>query len=373
MSAKTKVSFVLYLSLCITLSAIIGFGVESLVLGNTLAAALFALAIAAPVLFHVPGTVLGSGVLLSGLVSLVIISGEFSSQFYWLVIGCMAAALLAVVLLGVLDHRRTKALLHVEHAQNQLEVANQNLESKVKARTSELVQANEAKTIFLANVSHEFRTPLNHIIGFTELVLNQDDGRLSAEQIEYLNDVLNSGSHLLALISEVLDISAVESGEFQLEFTQARPRDIIDHALKMVADQAAKHEVVISTLDLGSPECITVDEMRIKQVLINLLTNAIKFSNSGSEVEVRSSSVELERANWHVSVADRGVGIDKKDLDKIFDPFIRTNTPALDGSRNTGLGLALCRKIIELHSGSLSVQSEGKDKGSIFTFEVPGI
>lgn len=369
----TRVAFIIYLAVCITLSAIVARGVESFVVGNTLAALLFALAIAAPVLFHIPGLILGSVLLLSAIISLVSISAEFASQFYWLVVGCLAAALLAVVLLGALNILRNRALASLEAAQRQLKTANQTLESRVADRTAELEEANSAKTIFLANVSHELRTPLNHIIGFTQLVLDQAKSDLAPEHQEYLADALGSSKHLLSLINEVLDISAIEADRFELNCSSVNTRDVVTSSIKVIVDQAAQQQVTVTSEFSDVPGIVKGDELRLKQVLLNLLSNAIKFTPKGGEIVVYSSSGKTAgvAGTWLVRVSDNGIGIEKDALERIFDPFIRSTGPALDGSKNTGLGLAISRRIVELHSGNLRADSPGKDKGSTFTLEIP--
>ena len=369
-----RLLFLAYLALCITLALIVGRGVESFIIGNTLAALLFALAIAAPVLFHIPGLILGSILLLSGMISLIAISGGMATnQYYWLVIGCLAAAILAVALLGVMDILRNRAVASLESVQRQLQVANQTLETRVIERTAELEKANSAKTTFLANMSHELRTPLNHIIGFTQIVLDQTAGVIGPEHREYLSDVLGSSKHLLTLINDVLDISAVEAGKFELNFDTFDTQHLVTSSIKVIADRAAEQRITVKTEFSNPPAAVEGDEFRLKQVILNLLTNAIKFTPEGGSIEVHSSSGRMSKTDdcWQLRVADSGIGIEQTALEHIFDPFIRSTGPAPDGSKNTGLGLAISRRIVDLHAGILYAESPGKNQGSVFILEIP--
>jgi signal transduction histidine kinase len=218
------------------------------------------------------------------------------------------------------------------------------------------------KSEFLANMSHELRTPLNAVIGFSELLQMEIPGELNEQQQAYVADVLESGRHLLALINDILDLSKVEAGRMELELDDMSLRQTLESSLTMHAERAARDGVALAlALD---PEEITVraDERKVRQVVVNLLANAVKFTPSGGRVDVsacqRNGTVE-------VAVSDSGPGISPDDQERIFDVFYsRART------EGTGLGLPLSRRFIELHGGRLWVEST-LDRGSTFRFTLP--
>jgi PAS domain S-box-containing protein len=243
--------------------------------------------------------------------------------------------------------------------------------------------ANRAKSEFLANMSHELRTPLNHIIGFTELVLSRNFGGLTAEQEEFLKDVLSSAHHLLNLINDVLDLSKVEAGKMELELSEVYIRDLLEGSLVMVKEKAMKHQLQLSTDLDGVPEVLLADERKLKQVVYNLLSNAVKFTPDGGEVRLNAAMQDASQLkdfpitpNGHkqwlcVWVADTGIGMEPPDLKRIFNPFEQLDGGAGRRYQGTGLGLALTRKMVELHAGAIWAESAGSDRGSTFTFAIP--
>ena len=248
--------------------------------------------------------------------------------------------------------------------------------------------ANVAKSDFLANMSHELRTPLNHIIGFTELVLGQHFGTLNEQQSEYLNDVLTSSNHLLALINDILDLSKVEAGKMELEYTEIDMAQMLESSLVMIKEKALKHNIKLSVKTQKIPFTIQVDERKMKQIIYNLLSNAVKFTPDGGRILLSAGLVEKETALISaaeiegvesdgsdeyllVAVEDTGIGIKKDDINRIFNPFEQA-----DGSRSrhfqgTGLGLSLTQKLVESHKGKIWAESNGEGEGATFKFIIP--
>ncbi len=245
--------------------------------------------------------------------------------------------------------------------------------------------SSRAKSEFLANMSHELRTPLNHIIGFTDLVLSRDFGGLTAEQEEFLKDVLSSSRHLLALINDVLDLSKVEAGKMQLDLAEVRVRELLVNSLVMVKEKSLKQAIRLSVEADGLPEWVQVDERKLKQVVYNLLSNAVKFTPAGGEVRLGAEVMEgsdlphLPAAgdgNGHsrwlsVWVSDTGIGVEDKDLERIFNPFEQVEGSTSRKYQGTGLGLALTRRMVELHGGAIWAESGGAEKGSTFRLAIP--
>ncbi len=231
-----------------------------------------------------------------------------------------------------------------------------------------LQEASRLKSEFLANMSHELRTPLNGIIGFSELLVDEKAGPLTGKQKEFLEDILNSGRHLMQLINDVLDLSKVEAGHMHLAPESIDPAKALAEVCAVVAPLARKKRVVIQrrvAQDLGR---VNLDPQRFKQVLYNLLSNAVKFSHDGGVVEISADA--LESGFVRVRVTDQGIGIDKADLGKLFVEFQQLDSSAARRYEGTGLGLALTRKIVQLQRGQISVDSEA-GVGSTFTVVLP--
>ena len=233
---------------------------------------------------------------------------------------------------------------------------------------SELEAASRHKSEFLATMSHELRTPLNAIIGFSELLLQQSFGPLNERQIGYLDDVLDSGRHLLLLINDVLDLSKIEAGRMELELVDVSLRDTLESGLAMHAEAATRANIELG-LVLRPPEItIRADDRKLRQVVFNLLANAVKFTPPGGRVEV---SADLTGGLVDVAVSDTGPGIDPDDRELIFEEFrqagaVRNGRP----HEGTGLGLSVSRGLVELHGGSLWVEN-GSSSGSTFRFVLP--
>jgi len=262
-----------------------------------------------------------------------------------------------------------------------------SLEEKVEQRTASLQEttrkaivlseqarrANQAKSEFLANMSHELRTPMNHIIGFTELVVDKRMGGLNSQQEEFLGEVVQSGRHLLSLINDILDLAKVESGKMELELAPVGLRSLVSNSLVMVKEKALKHRIRLST-ELSVPETFPVDERKLKQILYNLLSNAMKFTPDGGTVCVQvtpEAAMPPEVPGLRFSVIDSGIGINPGDLERIFEPFEQGDNSSSRRFQGTGLGLTLTRRMVELHGGHIWAESEGQGKGSRFRFVLP--
>ena len=231
----------------------------------------------------------------------------------------------------------------------------------------ELETASRHKSEFLANMSHELRTPLNAIIGFSELLQLRLVGELNEQQSGYVEDVLDAGRHLLALINEILDLSKVEAGKMELELSDVSLRPTLESGLTMNAERASRAGVALGlTLD---PEEITVqaDERKLRQVVFNLLSNAVKFTPADGRVDVSASITD---GVVEVAVADTGPGIAPEDQELIFEEFRQARADSGNRHDGTGLGLPLSRKFIELHGGRLWVESV-PGAGSTFRFTLP--
>jgi signal transduction histidine kinase len=230
----------------------------------------------------------------------------------------------------------------------------------------ELEAASRHKSEFLANMSHELRTPLNAIIGFSQVLRERMFGEVNEKQGEYLDDIISSGNHLLALINDVLDLSKVEAGQVELEVAPFSLRDTLERGVVMVRERATKEGVHVALATDPEVDVVEGDERRVKQVVFNLLSNAVKFTPAGGAVHVSAAQADGE---VRVSVADTGPGIAPEDHDRIFEEFQQTEA-GIEQREGTGLGLALSKRLIELHGGRVWVES-AVGKGSTFVFTLP--
>ena len=229
-----------------------------------------------------------------------------------------------------------------------------------------LETTSQHKSDFLANMSHELRTPLNAIIGFSQVLREGMVGEVSKKQVEYLDDILSSGNHLLALINDVLDLSKVEAGQVELQIAPFSLQDSLERGVSMIREQATTEGVQVTLHRNGGVDVISGDERRIRQVIFNLLSNAVKFTPEGGQVDVGAKRVNGE---MRVSVADSGPGIAAEDLNRIFEEFQQTEAGAQQ-REGTGLGLALSKRFVEMHGGRIWCESE-VGKGSTFEFTLP--
>ncbi|HPX60433.1 MAG TPA: HAMP domain-containing sensor histidine kinase [Deltaproteobacteria bacterium] len=272
-----------------------------------------------------------------------------------------------------------------------------NLEQKVDERTRELQEAikradaaNLAKSAFLANMSHELRTPLNAIIGFGDILLGQSVGPLNEIQQEYLGYVFQSSKHLLELINDILDLSKVEADKMELHISDADIVVLLKNSLTMLKEMAAERNVQLG-LDISPalPAVLRLDERKLKQVMYNLLSNAVKFTPGGGNILVRVSggiphALLPEQAKeqmcdsaaqtgdyLQISVKDSGIGLSEDNLERIFRPFEQADNSTTREFEGTGLGLTLCKRLLELHHGTIWAASDGPGLGSAFTLVLP--
>jgi signal transduction histidine kinase len=246
-------------------------------------------------------------------------------------------------------------------------IENVRLFNEIQDKSFQLGIANKHKSEFLANMSHELRTPLNAIIGFSEVLVDRMFGDLNPKQEDYLRDIHSSGQHLLSLINDILDLSKIEAGRMDLELTRFDLTGAIDNALTLVRERALRNGIVLSlkaAQDLGD---WVADERKVKQILVNLLSNAVKFTPQGGRIDV---SARRGNGCIEIAVADTGVGIAPEDHKKVFEEFRQAGSDHLKKAEGTGLGLALTRKFVDMHGGSITLQSE-VGKGSTFTFTLP--
>jgi signal transduction histidine kinase len=242
------------------------------------------------------------------------------------------------------------------------------LNLRLEERSAEVEAANRHKSEFLAHMSHELRTPLNAVIGFSRVLLRRVFGGLTDKQAEYLQDIHGSGQHLLSLINDILDLARIEAGRLELERAPFDLRAAIEQSILLVRERAGRGQVRLATeVDPAIGEW-TADARKVRQILINLLANALKFTPEGGTVTVRATCDAHEAT---IAVADDGIGIAPEDQAVIFEPFRQAGSA--DGRREgTGLGLALVRRMVELHGGCLTLVST-PGGGSTFTFTLPAV
>lgn len=303
------------------------------------------------------------------------------SSTYFLT-GSLLSAVLAGLLLSLLRaghareqeiKQRRRAELALRRSMAELEQAREHLEERVRERTRELSVARDAaesadrlKSAFLATMSHELRTPLNSIIGFSGILLQNLAGPLNAEQEKQLGMVFKSAKHLLALINDVLDLSKIEAGQLTVYREVFDLRASIEKTVATLRPQIEQKGLALE-VDIA-PEIGTLysDVRRVEQVLLNLLSNGVKFTEHGS-IRVEAKQAE---GRVMVSVSDTGLGIQSHELDKLFRPFSQIDTGINRRHEGTGLGLSICKRLIELLGGTIWVKSEW-GRGSTFGFELP--
>ncbi len=257
-------------------------------------------------------------------------------------------------------------LLQTFATQSSLAIQNARLFLEIEDKSRQLEAASQHKSEFLANMSHELRTPMNAILGFSEVLAEGMFGEINDKQAEYLRDILESGRHLLSLINDILDLSKIEAGRMELEPEDFHLPSAIDNALTLVRERAGRRGITLGQAIDERVGLIRADERKVKQVLLNLLSNALKFTPEGGRIDVHAA---LTEGLVELAVADTGVGIAPEDQEAVFEEFrqVGTTDKKVEG---TGLGLALSRKFIELHGGRIWVKSE-VGKGSTFTFTLP--
>jgi signal transduction histidine kinase len=258
------------------------------------------------------------------------------------------------------------ALLKTFATQSALAIQNARLFREVEQKSRELEAASRHKSEFLANMSHELRTPLNAIIGFSEVLYERMFGEINEKQAEYIADILESGRHLLSLINDVLDLSKIEAGRMELELNDFDLPDAIENTLTLVRERAMRRRIDLQVSIDEHLGVVCADERKVKQVLLNLLSNALKFTPEGGRIQVQAA---VSNGTAQISVTDTGVGIAAEDQTALFEEFRQVGT-ASKKVEGTGLGLAISRKFVELHGGRIWVESQA-GTGSTFAFTLP--
>jgi signal transduction histidine kinase len=263
--------------------------------------------------------------------------------------------------------QRQRDLLKTFADQAVIAIQNARLFNEIRDKSRQLEIANQHKSEFLANMSHELRTPLNAIIGFSEVLLERMFGELNEKQDDYLKDIFSSGKHLLSLINDILDLSKIEAGRMELDLGDFDAAQALANAMTLVRERAQTHGIGLTLeADRVAGE-LRADERKFKQILLNLLSNAVKFTPDGGTVVVRAALTDI---GIQVGVSDTGVGISAEDQRVVFDEFKQVGRHYTNKHEGTGLGLALTKRFVELHGGTLTLQSE-PGVGSTFTFTIP--
>ncbi len=248
-----------------------------------------------------------------------------------------------------------------------LEAELQTRQAEIERKNVELEQANRLKSEFLANMSHELRTPLTSIIGFAELLSEEVFGHLNQKQKQYAKDIFNSGNHLLLLINDILDLSKIESGHMDLDLDECDISELIDSVMEIMNEPIRKAKIICYTKMSGNLDFAYIDERKIKQVLFNLIANAVKFTFEGGSIEI---CVSEQDNKLKFSVKDTGIGIAEENLSKLFKEFSQIDSSLARRHEGTGLGLVLSKRLVELHEGTIGVESQ-LGEGSNFYFFIP--
>lgn len=278
------------------------------------------------------------------------------------------------------EERLRLEVIERKQAEEELRKYRDHLEELVKERTSELEgktaeleqvnirlqEMDRLKSVFLASMSHELRTPLNSIIGFTGIILQGMAGEVNEEQRKQLTMVKNSANHLLSLINDLLDISKIEAGKVELSLEEFRLDDVVREVVEAFSPAVSEKGLELTT-QVPKGSTLLSDKRRIKQVLMNLVSNAVKFTDQGS-VQIAARIPEGE--NLEIRVTDTGIGIKKEDMSKLFEPFQQIDMSLTMKHKGTGLGLYLTKKLAALLGGDISAKSE-YSRGSEFTFTIP--
>jgi signal transduction histidine kinase len=248
-------------------------------------------------------------------------------------------------------------------------IQNARLFREIADKSKQLEIANQHKSAFLASMSHELRTPLNAIIGFSEVLLERYFGELNEKQDDYLKDIHSSGKHLLALINEVLDLSKVEAGRMELDRSEFDLTAAVADAMTLIRERAQQHAIALGLDAAPGLGTIHADERKFKQILLNLLSNAVKFTPDGGRIDVR---VTRGADGIEVAVCDTGIGIAAEDQSAVFEEFRQVGRDYMSKHEGTGLGLALCKRLVELHGGRIWLE-RAPGHGSTFIFSLPEV
>jgi signal transduction histidine kinase/PAS domain-containing protein len=256
-----------------------------------------------------------------------------------------------------------------KHAEQTIREYAVSLEKRVEQRTAELMYANRAKDEFLANMSHELRTPLNSVLGFSETLLEGVRGPMEERQKQAVELIRASGEHLLGLINDVLDVSKIDAGKFEIRPDVVSVNEICQSSLTFIKQLANKKSITVEYSVQPALATMYVDPKRLKQILVNLLNNAVKFTPEKGKVSL-DVFADSEKKQMRFSISDTGIGIKPEDVAKLFKPFVQLDSSLSRQYEGTGLGLILVKQLTELHGGTVQVQSE-IGRGSRFIVELP--
>jgi PAS domain S-box-containing protein len=251
-------------------------------------------------------------------------------------------------------------------AEDKLRALREEYTRELELRNEEIERANRLKSEFLANMSHELRTPLHTVIGFSELLIEEVKGPLNGDQKRFLSHIYKDANHLLALINEVLDLSKIEAGHLKLTREHLDLDVVVEDALSSIRPACVEKSVGIST-SFATGLGVLADRLRLRQILYNLLSNALKFTPNGGAILVMTEAVA---GFAEIAVSDTGVGISRVDHESIFDKFYQVGAATSGIREGTGLGLSITKRLVEEHGGRIRVESE-PGRGSRFTFTIP--
>lgn len=278
-------------------------------------------------------------------------------------------AAVGLALIVALENARLYAVAQ-RYIRQLLEQSRQLLEAKVSAE-----QASRAKSEFLAAMSHELRTPLNAVIGFSQLLANKTYGELNERQLQYITTIQSGGRHLRRLVDDVLDLAKVDAGHLTLDLASVTVADELREVVGVVEPLAREKDITVTTEVKDVLPAISADRRRIQQVIYNLLSNAIKFTEPGGFIKVTLDMADGPAPRGgalRITVVDTGIGIKAEDQARIFEAFEQVDSSYARDQGGTGLGLALTRKLVELHGGTIGIASEGvKGRGSVLTVRLP--
>jgi signal transduction histidine kinase/ActR/RegA family two-component response regulator len=260
----------------------------------------------------------------------------------------------------------TVELLQTFASQSSLAILNARLFRELEEQSAQLEIASRHKSEFLASMSHELRTPLNAVLGFSEVLLERMFGEINERQEEYLRDIWSSGRHLLELLNEILDLSKVEAGQMDLDYSTFDVRDALEYSASMLRERATSHGIDVYVEVTPEVDAIEADELRFKQVVLNLVTNAVKFTPDGGSVTIQARA---QGDDVVFAVTDTGIGVPQEERERIFESFQQGGRGA-SREEGTGLGLTLSRRIVELLGGRMWLTSE-VGVGSTFSFAIP--
>ena len=291
-----------------------------------------------------------------------VLSGNPVVDEFTLVVSSLSILALVGVDVYVVETVRQSGYRQLLEKHRELSDSNVRLEeARLQAQS-----ASRARSDFFAKITHDLRTPLNHIIGFTEIVRDGKAGVVNENQREYLGDVVASGRLLLSLINDVLDTAKIESGTLSLNLQQVDPSELIDVTLRSIREEARQRGIEVRSTAAAHAIPLQADHLRIRQVLMNLASNAMKFTPAGGEVEIGAAAIG-SGVEFHVR--DTGHGISDEHADIVFEPFAQLEVSG--NGVGTGLGLSIAKTLVDLHGGQIWVESDGPGTGSIFRFTIP--